>query len=158
MTGVDPATRTVTLAGGERFAGDALVLAAGSQPNFFRTAGAAEHALPLYTLDDATRLRSRILERVRGGRPRPAPIDQGALKFVVVGGGPTGVELAGALADLIAETMTRRVPRPRGQRGADPSSSTTATTLLGAVLRPRARLRRQGARGARACGCTSASP
>ena len=81
-------------------------LAAGSRPNFFRTPGAEEHAFPLYSLDDAIRLRSRILERVRGGRPRPALIDQGALTFVVVGGGPTGVELAGALADLIAETMT----------------------------------------------------
>ncbi len=60
-----------TLADGERFAGDALVLAAGSQPNFFRTPGAAEHAFPLYSLDDATRLRSRILERLRGRRPRP---------------------------------------------------------------------------------------
>ena len=37
------------------------MLAAGSQPNFFRTPGAEEHAFPLYSLDDATRLRSRIL-------------------------------------------------------------------------------------------------
>ena len=70
-TSLDPATRTVTTADGERITGDALVLAAGSQPNFFRTPGADEHAFPLYSLDDAKRLRSRIIERVRGGRPRP---------------------------------------------------------------------------------------
>jgi NADH:quinone reductase (non-electrogenic) len=103
---LDPATRTVTLVEGDRFTGDALVLAAGSQPNFFRTRGAEEHALPLYSLDDATRLRSRILEVFEAADRDPSRIDQGALTFVVVGGGPTGVELAGALADLIAETMT----------------------------------------------------
>jgi NADH dehydrogenase len=106
VTELDPATRTVTLAEGDRFTGDALVLAAGSQPNFFRTPGAEEHALPLYSLDDATRLRSRILEVFEAADRDPSRIDQGALTFVVVGGGPTGVELAGALADLIAETMT----------------------------------------------------
>lgn len=103
---LDPAARTVTLAGGERFAGDALVVAAGSRPNFFRTPGAEEHALPLYSLEDATRLRSRILEVFEAADRDPALLDQGALTFVVIGGGPTGVELAGALADLIAETMT----------------------------------------------------
>src|SRR5215217_7765616 len=80
--------------------------AAGSQPNFFRTPGAEEHALPLYSLDDATRLRSRILEVFEAADRDHDRIDQGALTFVVVGGGPTGVELAGALADLIAETMS----------------------------------------------------
>jgi len=106
VTEIDPATRTVTLAEGDRFTGDAVVLAAGSQPNFFRTPGAEEHALPLYSLDDATRLRSRILEVFEAADRDPSRIDQGALTFVVVGGGPTGVELAGALADLIAETMS----------------------------------------------------
>ena len=103
---LDPAARAVTLAGGERFAGDALVVAAGSRPNFFRTPGAEEHALPLYSLDDAQRLRSRILAVFEEADRDQNLIAQGALNFVVVGGGPTGVELAGALADLIAETMT----------------------------------------------------
>ena len=106
VTALDPAARTVTLSGGERFSGDALVVAAGSRPNFFRTPGAEEHAFPLYSLDDATRLRSRILAVFEAADRDPALVDQGALTFVVVGGGPTGVELAGALADLIAETMT----------------------------------------------------
>jgi len=102
---IDPATHTVTTTDGERFSGDAIILAAGSQPNFFRTAGAAEHAFPLYCLDDAQRLRSRILGVFEDADRDPSLIDQGALNFVVVGGGPTGVELAGALADLIQTTM-----------------------------------------------------
>jgi NADH dehydrogenase len=103
---LDPEARTVTTADGTRIAGDAVVLGAGSQPNFFRTPGAAEHALPLYSLDDATRLRSRILAVFEDADRDPSLIEQGALNFVVVGGGPTGVELAGALADLIHETMS----------------------------------------------------
>jgi NADH dehydrogenase len=102
---VDPGSHAVTTADGERFAGDAIVLAAGSQPNFFRTAGADQHAFPLYCLDDAQRLRSRIIGVFEEADRDPSLIDQGALNFVVIGGGPTGVELAGALADLIHDTM-----------------------------------------------------
>jgi NADH dehydrogenase len=102
---IDPATRSVTTTHGERIAGDALVLAAGSQPNFFHTPGAEEHAFPLYCLDDAQRLRSRILSVFEEADRDPDLIAKGALNFVVVGGGPTGVELAGALADLVHQTM-----------------------------------------------------
>jgi NADH:ubiquinone reductase (H+-translocating) len=104
-TALDPETRTLTLADGERIAGDTVVLAAGSQPNFFRTPGADEHALPLYSLTDAQRLRSRVLALFERVSREPALADEGALTFVVVGGGPTGVEVAGALADLIHDTM-----------------------------------------------------
>jgi NADH:ubiquinone reductase (H+-translocating) len=105
VASIDPATHTVTSTDGEEFAGDAVVLAAGSQPNFFRTAGADQHAFPLYSLDHAHRLRSRIISVFEEADRDPSLIEQGALTFVVIGGGPTGVELAGALADLIHETM-----------------------------------------------------
>src|SRR5262245_11019895 len=49
---VDPAARAVTTKTGEVYRGDFLVLAAGSQPNFFNTPGAAQHTFPLYSLDD----------------------------------------------------------------------------------------------------------
>src|SRR3954451_20894364 len=106
VASLDPATRTVTTKRGERYSGHAIVLAAGSQPNFFRTSGAAENAFPLYSLDDAQQLRSRIIGVFEDADRDHTLLDQGALEFVVVGGGPTGVETAGALADLIAETMT----------------------------------------------------
>ena len=105
ISGIDTATRTVTATDGGTWTGDALVLAAGSQPNFFHTPGAAEYAFPLYSLDDATRLRSRILGLFEQVDRQPDLIKRGALNFVIVGGGPTGVEVAGALADMIEVTV-----------------------------------------------------
>jgi NADH dehydrogenase len=102
---IDPATRAVTTKTGEVYQGDFLVLATGSEPNFFKTPGAEQHAFPLYSLDDAERLRSRILQVFEEADRDRAVIAQGALNFVIVGAGPTGVETAGALADLIRETM-----------------------------------------------------
>jgi NADH dehydrogenase len=102
---VDPATRTITSADGQRWSGDVLVLAAGSQPNFFDTPGAAEHAFPLYSLDHATNLRSRILGLFEQVDRNPRLIERGALNFVIVGGGPTGVEVAGAIADMVKVTV-----------------------------------------------------
>src|SRR3954454_10247035 len=103
---VDPVAHAVTTTDGERYAGDAVVLAAGSQPNFFRTPGAAKHAFPLYSLDHAQRLRSRILGFFEDADRAPTLIDQGALNFVIVVGGPTGVEVSGALSALIHDTMS----------------------------------------------------
>jgi NADH dehydrogenase len=102
---IDLATRSVLTTDGGRYEGDALVLAAGAQANFFRTVGAPDHALPLYSLDDARALRSRILEVFEAADRDPSLIEQGALTFVVVGGGPTGVEVAGAIADMVSVTM-----------------------------------------------------
>jgi NADH dehydrogenase len=62
--------------------------------------GAAEHAFPLYTLADAVRLKEHILSKWEAADRDPALIDDGALNIVIVGGGPTGVESAGALAEL----------------------------------------------------------
>ena len=106
VTGVDPSTHSVTTAEGETYTGDVLVLAAGAQANFFNTPGAAEHTFPLYSLADAERLRTRILTVFEDADRDPALIDQGALNFVIVGAGATGTELAGAMADMINETMT----------------------------------------------------
>ena len=85
----------------------------------------------------------------------PSLIDQGALNFVIVGGGPTGVEIAGALADLIHETMSAEYHH-LAVTAAQVHVVDLGHTLLGAVLRPGPRLRGQGARQARACACTSA--
>jgi NADH dehydrogenase len=103
---IDPATRTAITADGTRHTGDVLLIAAGSRPNFFHTPGAEEHAFPLYSLLDAVRLRSRIIALFESADRDPALIERGVLNIVIVGGGPTGVEMAGALADLIDETMS----------------------------------------------------
>jgi NADH dehydrogenase len=105
IAAVDPGTRTATAFDGQTWTGDALVLAAGARPNFFRTPGAERNSFPLYTLDQATRLRSRVLSLFEDADRSPGLLDRGALNFVIVGGGATGVEVAGALADLVHDTM-----------------------------------------------------
>jgi NADH dehydrogenase len=111
VAAVDPAAKTVTTATGETFQGDYLVLAAGARANFFNIPGAEQHAFPMYSLLDSQRLRSRILQVFEEADRDPKLIEQGALNFVVVGAGATGVEVAGALAELIRESLTREFPK-----------------------------------------------
>src|SRR4051812_17203285 len=68
---MDPDARTVELADGTTVAADTLVLGAGAQPNFFHTPGADEHAVPLYSLDDAERVRQRLMELFRDAAAKP---------------------------------------------------------------------------------------
>jgi NADH dehydrogenase len=106
---VDPTTKVVTSADGVTFSGDYLVLAMGGEANFFDTPGAATHAFPLYALDDAERLRSRLLAVLEAAYRNPKLVDQGALNFVIVGAGATGVETAGALADVLNRVIPKRL-------------------------------------------------
>lgn len=108
VTSVDPATRTASTADGQTFTGDFLVLAAGSRPNFFHVPGAEQHTFPLYTLEDAKALRTRLFEVFEAADTDPTRIDEGALNIVIVGAGPTGVETAGAVADLVNQVMPKR--------------------------------------------------
>jgi NADH dehydrogenase len=112
VIGVDWDRRVVRLADvrdGE-VAFDHLVLAPGAVVTYFGVPGAREHATPLYTLDDAVQLRNHVLERFEGADADPDLIDDGELNFVVVGGGPTGVETAGALAELFSVVLRRDYP------------------------------------------------
>jgi NADH dehydrogenase len=106
VTAVDLKTRGVTTSQGRTYQGDFLVLAAGSAPNFFGTPGADTNAFPLYFLQDAELLRSRILAIFEAVDRNPLLIEQGALNFVVVGSGATGTEISGALADMINDAFT----------------------------------------------------
>jgi NADH dehydrogenase len=89
---------------------DYLVLGLGAEVNFFGVEGASEFAFPLYTLADAVRLKEHVLRSWEAADRRPALIDDGALNIVVVGGGPTGIEAAGALAELYQGVFTKDYP------------------------------------------------
>jgi len=106
VSAIDPKGHSVTTKEGQVYQGDFLVLATGAQANFFNTPGADTNSFPLYSLIDAERLRSRILALFEDADCDPKLIEQGALNFVIVGGGATGTEMAGGLADMIHSTMT----------------------------------------------------
>jgi NADH dehydrogenase len=99
VTGINVPGKKIQLEG-EEIGYDYLVLAGGATVNYFGTPGAAEYAFPLYTLMNAVRLRNQVMQRFEAADRNARVIDEGALNFVVVGAGPTGVETAGALADL----------------------------------------------------------
>jgi NADH:ubiquinone reductase (H+-translocating) len=110
VVAVDPAAPAVTLADGQVVGADVVVLAAGSQPNFFHTPGADRFTFPLYSLEDAERVRSRVLQLFQDASTNPELVDEGALTFVVVGGGATGVETAGAMAELVHDVLPHLHP------------------------------------------------
>jgi NADH dehydrogenase len=105
VTSVDIEQRAVTTASGNTFSGDFLVLATGSHANFYGTPGAQQYSLPLYSLTDAEKLRSAILKTLEAADRSPQDTTPGSLSFVIVGGGPTGVEMAGTLADTLHQLL-----------------------------------------------------
>lgn len=89
---------------------DVLVVAIGSESNFFGIDGADRHAFPLRWMDDAIPLRQHVLSRFETATTLTGEARQRALTFVVVGGGPTGVEYAGALSELVHGPLLRDFP------------------------------------------------
>jgi NADH dehydrogenase len=95
------AERRLVLSDGRTLTGSHLVMAAGARPNFFGVPGADEHAFPLYSVADAERLRRHLQGLLREAMSAEGQREPGMLDVVVVGGGPTGVETTGALAELM---------------------------------------------------------
>ena len=109
--GVDWGGRRLLLDGEDPLPFDFLVLAAGAKTESFGVDGVEEHGFPLKTLADSARLRSHVLLQFEKADADPSLIDAGALTFAIVGGGPTGVELAGAMSELITHVLARDFPR-----------------------------------------------
>ena len=112
VTAVDAARRAVTTVGGETFTAQILVLAAGAVPHFFNTPGAEEHAYPLYSVTDATRLSAQLTHLLDEADRESA----GSVDVVVVGGGPTGVETAGAMAETVKFVVPKYFSRELAAR------------------------------------------
>lgn len=101
VTGIDPAARTVALDDGRELGYDYLVLGFGVTANFFGLPGVAEHALPMYTRAQALACRDAVFGRLEHYAALPeAERASKDLHIVVVGGGATGVEMAGSLAEM----------------------------------------------------------
>jgi NADH:ubiquinone reductase (H+-translocating) len=110
VTEIDLDARQVRFAELEPLGYDYLVIGLGAEVNFFGVDGAPEHGFPLYTLPDAVRLRDHVLGAWEAADRTPSTVDDGALNIVVVGGGPTGVETAGALAELYSGVFREDYP------------------------------------------------
>lgn len=110
VTGIDLEKREARFSELAPITYDYLVLALGAEVNFFGTEGAAEHSFPMYTLADAVRLKEHVLRKWEATDRKPELAKDGALNIVVVGGGPTGVESAGALIELYRGDFSKDYP------------------------------------------------
>lgn len=119
---VDTAGRAVALADGERIGYDFLIVATGATHHYFGNEEWAPLAPGLKTIEDATEIRRRFLLAFEAAEQEPDPVRRRSLlTFVVVGAGPTGVEMAGAMAEVARRAVVRDF------RNIDP---TTARILL----------------------------
>ncbi|MEO6280089.1 NAD(P)/FAD-dependent oxidoreductase [Roseateles sp.] len=106
VVAIDAAAQTVTLKDGATLRWDHLIVAAGATHSYFGRDDWAPHAPGLKTLDDAFEIRRRVLMAFEAAEREDEPAKRAALlQFVVVGGGPTGVELAGTFAEIARHTL-----------------------------------------------------
>jgi NADH:ubiquinone reductase (H+-translocating) len=110
---IDLDARRCVLADGDEVDYDALIVATGATASFFSIPGAQERTLPLYTLADARSLRNGLLALLEKAAVATGP-ERSALHLVVIGGGATGVEVAGAIVELLDISVKHdRVPIDR---------------------------------------------
>jgi len=129
-TNIDVTRRRVMLANGE-LGYDALIVATGATHAYFGRDDWARHAPGLKTLDDAFTIRRRVLLAFERAEREDDPAQRQAyLNFVIVGGGATGVELAGTLAEIARHTL------PREFRRADPRKANVLLVEAGPRLLP----------------------
>jgi NADH dehydrogenase len=119
VTGIDVNKKSITLENQEQLPYDRLVLAAGMVNNYFGNDAWAQHAPALKTLEDAFDIRNRVLLAYESAERETDPARRAAwLTFVVIGGGATGVEMAGTLAEIARHTLHGEFRRfdPRNAR------------------------------------------
>lgn len=110
VVAIEPAGRTVELSDGAILPYDHLVLAAGAITADFGVPGVIDYAFGLKSAADALAVRTRVLESFELVDANPTLLPSGALTVVIVGGGPTGVEMAGGMAELIDRVLRHDYP------------------------------------------------
>ncbi|MCB1316906.1 MAG: NAD(P)/FAD-dependent oxidoreductase [Leptospiraceae bacterium] len=105
---IDCDGRCVQMADGNTIEYDALIVAAGSRHHYFGKSEWSRHAPGLKTIPDALKIREKILRSLEKAELMESPEQRKPyLNFVVIGGGPTGVEMAGAIAEITRRTMAQ---------------------------------------------------
>ena len=111
VVGVNLAAQTVQTAVGQTLAYDYLLIALGSTNHYFGIPGAAEHSFTLKSVEEGIALRNHILRCVeKAARETDTAVRRQLLTFVIIGGGPTGVEYAGALSELLYQPLDKDFP------------------------------------------------
>lgn len=110
VTGVDWPAREVQIADGTNIPFDFLILATGATTNYFGVEGAESFGYGLKNLAEAVNLRSHIIAQFEEANNDPNRSTNEGLNVVVVGGGPTGVEMAGALCELFHKVLLKDYP------------------------------------------------
>lgn len=112
VCGIDRQQRQVHLTDGQSLGYDYLIVAAGATHSYFGRDEWAAHAPGLKTLQDAFVLRARVLKAFEQAESSPEPaLQRACLSFVVIGAGPTGVEMAGTLAEIARHTLKNEFRR-----------------------------------------------
>jgi NADH dehydrogenase len=107
-TGIDPGAKTVRLDDGTDLAYDSLIVATGTKHSYFGNDAWSEFAPGIKTLEDALQMRARILDAFEHAELETDTTEQHAwMTFVIVGAGPTGVELAGSLCEIARDALPR---------------------------------------------------
>ncbi len=112
VIGIDAATRQVRLDGEQSLPYDHLIVAAGATHSYFGHDDWSQHAPGLKTLDDAFRIRARVIGAFeRAERLEDAAAREPWMTFVVIGAGPTGVEMAGTMTEIAQHTLPQEFRR-----------------------------------------------
>jgi NADH:ubiquinone reductase (H+-translocating) len=107
---IDSTTNTLSTIAG-KISYDYLIIATGTRANFFGNKQLQQYTLPLKTIPDALNIRSQIMQMLEMATITPPEKQQEFMNIAIVGGGPTGVEMAGALAELRKHVLWRDYPQ-----------------------------------------------
>jgi len=110
VKGINKERKVVLADGGLEFPYDQLILSLGGQPNFFGIPGVEEHSLTMKGVEDAERIRNRVIERFEEVSLIRGEVPESKLTFVVIGAGATGTEVASEIHTLVHENLAPDYP------------------------------------------------
>jgi NADH:ubiquinone reductase (H+-translocating) len=110
IEGIDAGRKVAKAEGGIEFPYDQIIISLGGQPNFFGIPGVEEHSMTMRGVEDAERVRNRVIERFEEVSLIREEVPDSKLTFVVIGGGATGVEVASEIHSLVHENLAPDYP------------------------------------------------